>query len=259
MIILIFLCIWVFMKKRDMGLIIATGALLLSGILPMFSAGRISLLYILGILAALVFLLVCERPELDQYRPFISKMWFLPGVFIMISIFSNGLMYFQYSMGLFNIIRVVIRNLDELYLAMGYLLLIKWLIQPYAKEQAIVNAYCGIGKHVFFYFITFGIWFYFWVFQVTKILNEALSDREKQYNPTGQALLCMFVPFYKLFWLYENGKRIDAYAQEVGVFQTNTATLGLVWGIFFPSVASGVLQYRINNVCLNLDKALECV
>lgn len=251
-IILIFMCVWVFMKKRDMGLVIATGALLLLEILPIFSAGRVSLFYILGLLAAIVFILICVSPSLAQYQPMIQKVCFLPSVLIMISCLAQVLMYLPYSMGLFGMVSVLIRNLDNFYLAMGYLFLIKWLIQPYAKDSAMANAYCGIGKHIFFYLSTFGVWFYFWVFRMTKVLNEVLWGKEKAYDPTAQVLLIMFVPLYRLFWFYQNGKRVDACAREAGMAQTNTATLCLVWGIFLPSVASCLLQARINHVCRNL-------
>lgn len=252
MVVLGILSVAVFTKKKK-AVLIATALMLGVGIFPMFSAGRVSLLYILGIMVTLMIMIVWEMPKFGKCKPLITKVWFLPGILLLTSYFIRPILYIQYGINLFGMISEYVGGLGDFYTGIGYLFLMKWMLNPYKSENTAVNMYCGIGKHIVLYFATIGIWRFCWVYNTTKTLNSVLPN-EKQQDPVVQVVLSIFVPFYSTFWLYENGKRVDSYAKEVGMKNVNTATVCLVWGIFSPFVGSCVLQSGINKICRKLFK-----
>ena len=135
-----------------------------------------------------------------------------------------------------------------------------WLKDPYVKEASItetdensasnvdeVEAYCGLGKHILLLLFTFGIWNLIWIYKTTKYLNK--TPNAEYYNPTSKLLLCMFVPFYSIYWYYRHGQRIDSLTKSKGLNGSDMATLCLILGIFIPIVACILMQDKINVLC----------
>lgn len=252
MVVVAILVVAVFVKKNKF-ILIATAMMFVVYVRSIFSTGISIKIYALGILTALLIMLVLEIPKLEKYKQVATQIWFLPGVLLLASYLAQPLLYIQYGMNLLDEINLMImileyvERLGDLYTAIGYFILMKWMINPYKGESDPVNKYNSLGMHIFLYFITFGIWFYIWIYNTTKELNEMLPG-EKQYEPLVQTLLSLFVPFYRVYWLYANGKRQEMYARSVGMRTSDTATLCLVLGILFPFVASCVLQSGINKI-----------
>ena len=119
-----------------------------------------------------------------------------------------------------------------------------WLIKPTLSE----TYYCGLGKHIFLCLITFGIWHLRWIYRITKYLNKAPHNTE-YYDPTSNLLLCMFVPFYAIYWYYKQGQRIDSFSKSKGLINSDIATLCLIFGNFVPIVACIIMQDKINVLC----------
>ena len=137
----------------------------------------------------------------------------------------------------------------------------KWLADPFAKPisqqmaedgttysvDASDKAYCSLGKHIVLCLFTFGIWYLIWTYRTTKYLNKA--PNAVYYNPTSKLLLCMFVPFYSIYWFYKHGQRIDSFSKAKGLNHSDMATLCLILGIFIPIVACILMQDKINTIC----------
>lgn len=107
------------------------------------------------------------------------------------------------------------------------------------------EAYCGMAKHVLLLLFTFLIWYFIWIYRTTKHLN-ALRD-EPPRNPTTKLLLCMFVPFYAVYWAYKSGQRADRLAAQRGI-PSNIIAACLVCAIFIPFVMAIILQNKINAI-----------
>ena len=107
------------------------------------------------------------------------------------------------------------------------------------------EAYCGMAKHVLLLLFTFLIWYFIWIYRTTKHLN-ALRD-EPPRNPTTKLLLCMFVPFYAVYWAYKSGQRADRLAAQRGI-PSNISAACLVCAIFIPFVMAIILQNKINAI-----------
>ncbi|MBR2413360.1 MAG: DUF4234 domain-containing protein [Clostridia bacterium] len=154
--------------------------------------------------------------------------------------------------------------------AVAMLLLAKWALDPYEKEKPISNsfadnntatvnsvldyneAYCELVKHILLSLFTCGIWTLIWIHKTTKVLNKT-PDAE-QYDPTKKLLLCMFVPFYMVYWFKKHGERID----KLNAMQNNksdNATMYLLLGLFIPVVACILMQDNINKLCIAANTA----
>lgn len=105
--------------------------------------------------------------------------------------------------------------------------------------------YCSLFAHTLLLFFTFGIWFLVWIFRVTTYLN---CDKEEGYrNPATKLLLCMFVPFYSIYWTYKSAQRIDRLAKTVNV-TSDLATPCLILEFFVPIVPPILMQDKINKI-----------
>lgn len=58
--------------------------------------------------------------------------------------------------------------------------------------EAEVDGYCDLFKQVLLMMITFGIWFFIWIYRMTRYLNRVGGEDKR--TPVKQLLLCLFVP-----------------------------------------------------------------
>lgn len=106
-------------------------------------------------------------------------------------------------------------------------------------------AYCDILKHVLLLIFTFGIWQLVWIYRMTGWLNNV--EGEEYRDPLKKLLLCLFVPFYMIYWTYKSALRIDKIAQSNGV-SSDIATLCLIISIFIGIVPPILMQDKVNQI-----------
>lgn len=111
--------------------------------------------------------------------------------------------------------------------------------------EAEVDGYCDLFKQVLLMMLTFGIWYYIWIFRMTRYLNR-VGGMEKR-TPVNQLLLCLFVPFYVVYWTYQSALRTDKLAAAVGV-ESDRSTLCLILAAMVPLAAPLLIQDKINEV-----------
>ena len=113
----------------------------------------------------------------------------------------------------------------------------------YQQKQ---EGYYDLVQHALLLLFTFGIWELIWIYRTTKFLNNAPDQEER--NPTTKLLLCMFVPFYYVYWIYRSCKILDAWGKE----KQNDEEITLIAFIlsFFVRIVSLILmQNKINRLC----------
>lgn len=116
------------------------------------------------------------------------------------------------------------------------------------------DGYCGMAKHVLLLLFTCGIWYYIWICRATRYTNRAEGEEER--SPAKKLLLCMFVPFYIIYWTYKTALRIDKIANSRGI-ASDIATPCLVLAIFVSFVPPIIMQDKINAIALNEDELQE--
>ena len=105
--------------------------------------------------------------------------------------------------------------------------------------------YCSLVKHILLLLFTFGIWFLIWIYRVTGYTNNVRGEEER--NPTTKLLLCLFVPFYQIYWIYKTAQRIDKMAAGKGI-PSDLSTLCLILAIFVPIIPPILIQDKMNNI-----------
>lgn len=111
--------------------------------------------------------------------------------------------------------------------------------------KATGEMYCDLVKHILLLLFTFGIWYYMWIYKMTKYTNN-IKDEEYR-DPTKKLLLCMFVPFYLIYWIYKTAQRIDKMAKEKYV-ESDLSTMCLILAIFVGIIPPILMQEKVNAI-----------
>ena len=109
------------------------------------------------------------------------------------------------------------------------------------------KGYVSMGVHILLMLVTCGIYLLVWNYKTTDFLNGIEGEEDR--NPTTKLLLCMFVPFYMIYWIYVSAQRIDKLAASKGIASDST-TLCLILAILFPIGAYVIMQDKINKIAL---------
>ena len=234
-----FLGVMLVMQRRDKLLLIAAAVLALINLL---FGGIIGFV---GTALLLLAVLVMTTEYLPQLRGLVEKAWFAPAIVMflgeLLGIHSFGSLLFALCVG------------------GGAVLCCMWVVHPDGVPQkegeeesceggiapATVNGYCELFKHVLLLLITCGIWNLIWIYRTTKYLNRVESEEYRK--PTAKLLLCMFIPFYMIYWTYKSAQRVDTLAATVGV-KSKLATLCLILEVFVPILTPVLLQDKINAI-----------
>lgn len=117
-----------------------------------------------------------------------------------------------------------------------------------AAKIAQDDGYISMVKHILLCLFTFGIWYYIWVYKTTEYLNRTAGA--EQYRPVTKLLLCMFVPFYSIYWFYKHGQKADMLTVQKQLPSSDMAILCTILSIFIPLLACVFLQNQINKTVL---------
>lgn len=117
------------------------------------------------------------------------------------------------------------------------------MIKP--KKTVKETGYCNLAKHITGLIFCGFIWKYVWIFRTTHYLNIVQSEKRK--NPNTELFLCMFIPFYIVFWSYKASKKIDILAKSKGRY-SDICTLSTILSVFLPFVSMIIMQCKLNEL-----------
>ena len=270
------ICAAVYMNRRDIMLLGSVTARAVVQLM-VFAAnpGLFAFLYVIAWAALVVLALcVCEQTvinvDLSNISDMCKKLYFAPAAILAVCAVVNFLLQLLslYILSAFVNLIVTLVSVAAVYFFS------QWLAAPdTAPIYAIGDAgktgtaaqsgdgtqtgtvdpavykegYCSMVKHILLCLFTFGIWYLIWIYRTTQFLNNA--EGAEQHNPLFKLLLCLFVPFYQIYWFYKQGQRIDSFSKQRNLNHSDMATLCLLLGIFIPIVACILMQDRINAIC----------
>lgn len=107
-----------------------------------------------------------------------------------------------------------------------------------------VDGYLDMIVHIALCIFVGGVWQFVWIYRTMVYLNQELDE---EYIPWKKLLLCIFVPFYSVYWFYVHGKRLDQLTQQKGINKNNIATTCCVVSLFVPVISCVLMQDRINS------------
>lgn len=113
----------------------------------------------------------------------------------------------------------------------------------YIKGVPVKSGHIDMLMHILLLVFTCGIWNLVWIYKTTDYLN--CVEDEPYQNPGSKLLLCMFIPFYSIYWVYKNAARIDKLAKNNDVYSDIT-TIATVMAVILNIVAPIIMQEKIN-------------
>lgn len=116
-----------------------------------------------------------------------------------------------------------------------------------ASSAEYGKSYKSLVPHVLLLLFTCGIYYLVWIYRTTDSLNACKNEEYR--TPVNKLLLCMFVPFYSIYWTYKSAHRIDTLGYEKGI-QGETATLNLILSLFVPILPPILMQSKLNSVIM---------
>lgn len=120
-------------------------------------------------------------------------------------------------------------------------------------QSNIINKddyYVNIGKSILFVFITFGIYGIIWRYRVIK----ALKRFNKSLDVTKEFLLCIFVPFYMVYFMYAREKELANYKKHKLHYSSDNSIIYLILSLLgFNIVAIVLMQDDLNNLFASYD------
>ena len=105
--------------------------------------------------------------------------------------------------------------------------------------------YISLVKHILLLLFTFGIWNYIWIYKTTKFTNTV--EGESTSDPVVQLLLCLFVPYYVIYWTYKAASRVQKMMAAKGD-TSDITVLCVILAIFVSFVPPILLQEKINKL-----------
>ena len=109
------------------------------------------------------------------------------------------------------------------------------------------EGYYSVARHLALTIFTFGLWYVVWVWHTTRHLNKV--DNFEKRGPTAALLLCLFLPFYSVYWNYASAQRTDRLAKQNGV-ESKLDVLCLVLGLVIGFLPSILMQEKFNRIDL---------
>lgn len=246
-------------KRRDIILPIGFAVLALISLVGMFFGVSLhGLCRFIALLGTTFICIVYMTEYLPQYKEQIKNLWFAPAALLavggVLGVLSTFVLGRGYGFRSF---------LLELIVAGGVLFASIWVVYPdglpkteftqkasnttsgCTTAEITSEIYCGLLKHVLLLIFTFGIWFLIWIYRMTGYTNNVEGEEER--NPTTKLLLCLFVPFYQIFWTYKTAQRIDKIAKSKYV-SSDLSTLCLILAIFVPIIPPILMQDKMNTI-----------
>lgn len=213
----------------------------------------------LAISFAIIFLLFLAQKKNKRKLIAVGKYVFVIPLIAYIALHYKYLIYiFYYAIhdwlkyGIFSF-DFLLEPFQQILLIAGiFILSLSFIITPKnlnvpASSTAYGKSYKSLVPHVLLLLFTCGIYYLVWIYRTTDSLN--VCKNEEYRTPINKLLLCMFVPFYSIYWTYKSAHRIDTLGYEKGILG-ETATLSLILSLFVPILPPILMQSKLNSVIM---------
>lgn len=128
------------------------------------------------------------------------------------------------------------------------------------KTPANQQYYVNMVTHVLLLIFTFGIWYLIWIYKASQFMHD--DDEDPGFSPVAHLLLCMFIPYYQIYWYYKLCEKLDKYYGKAGMAYDRT--LNTAFCIILVVLAGGIFaailaQDSINRLVGDIEpKTVTC-
>lgn len=215
----------------------------------------ISILWTLIFLLAAVICFASLTNIMPMQREAFRRLWFLPAVLSAVKwviaivwtlhkdsrrILSYGFAEYLSSSGIISTL------LQGAFITALMLFALLWAANPDGiPSKGTSKAYCNMALHILLLLFSCGIWYWIWNYRMTRDTNAVRDEAER--NPVTKLLLCMFIPFYGIYWTYKTAQRIDKMAWDRNI-PSSTAALCLIMEFFLPIVPPIVMPDDLRDI-----------
>ncbi len=185
----------------------------------------------------------------------IGKLWFVPAVFEFLYLVISVVVDISFGISFANfIIEQTIYCVGIAFV--GFSLYSTNIIkgENLNYTPSLNDGYCDMTIHILLWLFIGVIWQYIWIYRTTKFLN--ITKNEEKRNPVTKLLLCMFVPFYYIYWIYQSARRVEILAKEKNI-DSDIVTLSVVLSFFIGIVPPIIIQGKLNQVCKSESQTLN--
>lgn len=229
---------------------IQQGGYRFAALIDIFRLASNLLVIITYIIAAIMVVILLGAEE--SRKQFAQKCWFIPAAVYAVAIIFDILYILVY--------RFLQVGFEDFLIIAGLLFSMLWMAYPDGMAKKTItfadgivtevaaseeDGYQGLAVHVLLLLCTCGIWYWIWIYKTTAYLN-CVEDEEPR-NPATKLLLCMFVPFYSIYWVYKSAQRIDKMANARGI-QSDLSAVCLILAIFIGIIPPILMQDKINAI-----------
>lgn len=262
----VFFAVVLFLGRRDMLLYLAPAGLSLAALIALAATsyniwhGLSNLCFLLAALVLTAWAACPFLEPLKKHQPITETLWFLPGILAFAAALLATLAYMHVGAFLANILRVALSFLMALTVVFpegnpmqdpAPQTAPTETFDPVTEGEEPLPTYqpkvwdgrCDMLKHVLLLIFTFGVWYAIWIYRTTGFLNGTRDFPDR--NPTNQLLLCIFVPFYLIYWVYQSARRTDVQAAHRGI-PCDLGVLCLVMAFFLPILPPILMQDKFN-------------
>ena len=197
------------------------------------------LIFLGPVIAALFCMKVIEKRKIEFWKIILISL----GSNIIIKILDILFIVFLDVGILFNFAYAV-RFLEKVLQVVLIVVFVNIFEGSIGKEKVSnVKGQFNLDLHILLLIFTFGIWRLIWIYRTTQYLNSIQEGKGR--NPEVNLLLCIFVPFYSVYWMYESATQVEKLTktEQSG---SNLVTWCVILEIFLAFVPPILIQDKIN-------------
>lgn len=238
---------------------------------------------VLMVIAYLVAAFITYR-MISEYDAYSRKgiLCFLPCLFCFGALIYYTIMYVVLEYVLYEWWNIsAYRLTGYVFGGIGFILVILWFKQPEEAAQADsmtygkkvsqrklydyerLPGYINLSKHTILTLFTFGIWVFIWVYKTTyyltglecgreemKVNGVSVNEKKSADSARKQLLLCIFIPYYFIFWICSRAKAVEKKALDVGIPVKGFLTICVIFSIVLPLIPPILIQDKINEIVI---------
>lgn len=250
--------VMMFKAKKTVGIIIVLGISVLVKFITLIISDTTSMGRIFNLfpeIAIIIYIVICTQKKKAFSEKQLKQLIALPVILIALAFITCLSEYFTEIDDLDNMLYL----LSSMFYLIANIFMFLWYSPFNVQEEELTDeekklGYVKLYKHILYLLFTFGIWELVWIYRTTDKLNQYFDDETSKRDPVKKLLLCMFVPFYYIYWTYKTAKLVDelSYRQER---YESIQTACVVLSIFIRFVSSIILQNTLN--CIISDMIIN--
>ncbi|MBR1597355.1 MAG: DUF4234 domain-containing protein [Lachnospiraceae bacterium] len=221
---------------------------------------------------------------ISEYAEYSKKgiLCFLPGMFCLGALIYYTVMYVVLEYVLYEWWNISAYRLTGYVLSgIAFIFVMLWLRQPgepvekdamtFEKQVSqrkqhdyeSLPGYINLSKHIILILFTFGIWLLIWIYKTTyyltgleygsgevKVNGVSVNEKKSSDSARTQLLLCIFIPYYFIFWMCSRAKTVERKALDAGIPVKGFFTICVIFSILLPFIPPILMQDKINEIVI---------